>query len=235
MPVPVLPQVGPQMAHEGGIIEEERPVPPAFPLHAQVLIVGGHVQVLNVDSQRLGDAQSRLGEQPKEEPVARLGCGDRREDPRDSVFPHPTRWRWMNRDPFNPGHRVSRNMSAAICPCEEAGEGGLNAGTRGRCVIAARCEEGTQRLDRYRRPRIRTKATVTQQIALVRTDRMGRAISVAQVSEEVMHERNERLLQFCTFSHFTRLFVIPVITMKTSSRSIADGTKRGKALVAVFL
>jgi hypothetical protein len=110
-----------QETHQDGVVEKHPPYLTPLADDSHMLVPGFHLQVLNVDGQRLVDTDPRFMKQTEEEPITALG---RRNDAQDRLHslpaqaPRPTR-RQVHTVDFE--HGIGGHIVTAIGPQEEAG------------------------------------------------------------------------------------------------------------------
>ncbi len=69
VPVSGLLQVASKLPDQPIVVEQHRALASALAQHGEVLVVGGQVQILHVEPERLADAQPGLEDQAEQQPV----------------------------------------------------------------------------------------------------------------------------------------------------------------------
>lgn len=140
-------QVAPQQPHELRVIEQYRPPLPALPQHVQVLIVGGQVEVIHIELERLADEQPGLRQQPKQELVAELVAEDGGQNGINGAARHAT---WIGVGHLHPvelEERIGGEQVMAHRPGQEAAQGGRRPCPARRTSAVTAGERRTHRID----------------------------------------------------------------------------------------
>jgi sirohydrochlorin ferrochelatase len=123
-----MPEVGAQLSNQAVAVDQHRAPPATLAEHGEVLIIGCEVDVLDLEAERLADAEAQLGDQAEEQPIAAALGGDDGEDRVDLAQRHSSRRRRLEMDPLDFAHGVPRDQVVAVGPAQEAGNRRLLAG-----------------------------------------------------------------------------------------------------------
>src|SRR5438445_481182 len=80
VPVAGVPEVAAQLSNQAVAVDQHRAPPATLAEHGEVLIIGCEVDVLDLEAERLADAEAQLGDQAEEQPIAAALGGDGGED-----------------------------------------------------------------------------------------------------------------------------------------------------------